>query len=99
MKKLILIAVAALLPAVAQAAPHHHGPHGPKGHPAAHHGHHCKPAPRLKKHKPHKHHCKPAPCHGHHHCPPPAPCPPHGHHHCPPPAPHGHSHFSISVSL
>lgn len=93
MKKLILIAVVALLPAVAQAAPSHH--HGPKGHPKAHHVHHCKPAPRLKKHKPHKHHCKPAPCHGHHHCPPPAPrpCP------VPPPAPHGHSRFSISVSL
>ena len=94
MKKLILIAVAALLPAVAQAAPSHHHP-GSKGHPKAHHGHHCKPAPRLKKHKPHKHHCKPAPCHGHLHCPPPAPrpCP------VPPPAPHSHSHFSISVSL
>ncbi|MBR5895957.1 MAG: hypothetical protein IKZ13_10485 [Akkermansia sp.] len=90
MKKLIIIAMLAVLPAVAQAAPHH----APQRKHAAPSCHHAKPAPRPK---PHHHHkvCPPrlhAP-----HCVVPAPRP------CPPPPPVHHcnrgSNFSISISL
>ncbi len=92
MKKYLLIAMLACLPAVAQAAPqhkssHHHGPR------VVHcHGHHAKPAPRPKHHR---HHARPKRHHGPH-CaaPAPRPCPPPPVHHC-----NGGSRLNISINL